>query len=187
MNVAVIGPSNVGKSSSCGAVVQTLACRSYDLDELVSQYTGSDACDFLVTHGSAVFFRRCVAAYKKQVAVGDSLVAVGAGTLEHARDHPRQVRNWLKTFDHVVTIYDAPANVHSRRTAIDVRSLAEFTDVEYAPYRVALYDFASQRLDVTGLTVAESCVRFADMARVRLSRSTVATSAARTTRRRTLY
>jgi|GEM_PF-5163707 len=152
MIVLLIGPSGVGKSSCGEYASQNLSsCEFHDLDDLVAKATGSTACLVLREQGNDGFIEICQRILSKietepRNKVKLSLVAVGAGALQSHR-----ANEWLKRYTTVLV--SAPeAEVFNRNPLGRERNYLEFCRTEYSSRRQSIYNAATHKIFVGGLT-----------------------------------
>ena len=155
MLILVVGPSGVGKSTLGEYAEQKIAnCQFFDLDRLVKGRTGRSTDELLPEIGNDAFLALC----RKEVDLlsderldGLCIVAIGAGALQscHALE-------WLR--QHSTLAITAPAEeVYSRGgKRNENRTLKEFEQTEYSPYRIQIYDSADYKLAVDGLSESQA-------------------------------
>jgi shikimate kinase len=164
MVILVIGPSGVGKSDYGRRAAEVIPdCRFFDLDDLVSQRSGTRASQLLGQIGNDAFLDLCqyeVDDISRSCTQGIAVVAVGAGALQSDR-----VGAWLSR--HVgptIAVVAPPDEVYTRgRERNRNRTLEQFTATEYSRRRQGLYQTAKHQFKVAGLPVDEARVRFSDM------------------------
>jgi shikimate kinase len=164
MTILIIGPSGVGKSDYASHAQQSLEdCKFFDLDQLVTEYSGIRASILLPQIGNDRFLECSKQALKEQLAHSKArlnLVAIGAGALQSLN-----ARDWLSSTEVIVITVFAPVEeVYERpgKRNLD-RTIEEFRATEYSELRIRLYDSAAYRCDVGGLFALAARAKFCNL------------------------
>jgi shikimate kinase len=161
MIILVIGPSGVGKSASGESAAQEIpSCQFFDVDAIVSKKSGMPASQLLGQKGPDAFFSVCRHEIEKiaQSSGGrTAIMAVGAGALVS-----HLARGFLSCFStRTIALVAAADEVYKRGGQRNqARTLQQFKDTEYSPYRLDLYRNAKYQCDVTGLSLDKTKARF---------------------------
>jgi len=162
MLILIVGPSGVGKSTLGEYAGQNMVnCQFFDLDKLVKERTGCSTGKLLPEIENDAFLDLCCREMDilcNECLDGLHIVAIGSGALQSSH-----ALEWLRRYSTLAIT--APAEeVYNRGGARNQnRTLKEFEQTEYSPYRIRIYDSANYKLAVDGLSEQQAKDRFLEL------------------------
>jgi shikimate kinase len=153
--VLLIGPSGCGKTTLAEQVPAKITNWKYlDLDNLAAKSTNGQytAQSLFVYCKPDKFLDICLCELKKAVSLDSEshyVTAVGAGCLESTKAF--DILSGYKTI--AITANESEVYQRIKNDRKDNRSFECYCKIEFSSYRKKIYESATAKLDITGLTI----------------------------------